>query len=252
MSRKLTATDYERIYQAGKARAKIERKLLMLLFEGFSSIAIDKYNYDLVSLLNRKCSLKTYARLAGADTNQEYIESSHEIKKYFRALLVLDKLVLRGLVERKINFVSSHSPEDGFKNLEGELQATEARSIFWLARGLHKPFSQSFKYNDHLIGPNMPPDEKFTLAEVEYHLTNKGFDVALKFQEHLDNEAQFNQQKKLTEEAVKASKSSASTAKYALWAAGFIALGSLGNLAFLIGEHFFEVRSHCTSQISPP
>ena len=78
----------------------------------------------------------------------------------------------------------------------------------------------------------------FMLEYIEYQLTTKGFDVALKFQEHNDQWMRFSQQTTLPDKAVQASSSSAKTARIALWAAGAIALGSLGNLMFSTLKHF--------------
>lgn len=237
MKERLNNIQQEQVLNAGLKRAETERALLSFLFNGFSNIVLDKSNYHLVCLMDELFELESYAQMTGELVDHNYTESSLEIQKYSHVLIALNGLHARSLIERKIYFSKDHMPEDGFCDLEGKLDDVDAYSNFWLARGLHIPQSQSFMYPEHLRTPQSHPTT-FILEQIEFQLTTKGFDVALKLQEHKDNEARFNRQKELTEAAVKASQSSAKTARIALWAASFIAIGSIGNL-------FFSIYKYC-------
>ncbi|WP_158965368.1 hypothetical protein [Paraglaciecola sp. L3A3] len=67
-----------------------------------------------------------------------------------------------------------------------------------------------------------------------YKLSSKGLDVVLRLFEHEDQEKRNDQQTLISERTSKASISSARTARRALFAAAFIAVGSIGNLVFTI------------------
>lgn len=223
----------------GRKRAECKRKLLLLMFNGFSNFRIEQNKYSCVYLIEEYCSLEDYTDLARADLDPEYLTLTGEAKKYFNVMVALDSLVLNGLVERRIWFSNDFSPEDGYSNLDGKLEGTAAQYTSWLARGffVSNDKEKSFSYPDYMGTQDEYPTT-FILEYIEYQLTIKGFDVALKFQEHNDHEKRFLQQTALTDKAVQASTSSAKTARIALWAAGAIALGSLGNLAFSLLKHF--------------
>lgn len=224
---------------AGQQRAVCEHKLLLLMFDGFSHLHIDPDKYDYICMLNEHCGLDKYTHLIRADLDQDYSSLTPEGKAYFHVLAALDSLVLNGLAERKIWFSNDHSPEDGFSNLDGKLSGTQAQDRSWLAHGLLVSDTQekSFQLPEYMRGENAYPTI-YTLEYIEYQLTTKGFDVALKFQEHNDQEQRFILQAELTDKAVQASASSAKTARIALWAAATIALGSVGNLVFSLLTHF--------------
>jgi hypothetical protein len=235
--RKFSKDELNSYKQAGQKRAECERNLLLLMFDGFSNLRMDKDKYSYACLINEHCLLEDYT-LIGADLDPDYSSLTAEGKTYFHVLVALDSLVLNGLVERKILFSSDYSPEDGYVNLDDKLDGTDAQYRSWLARSLMVGIkNKSFSYPHYLLSANEYP-ATYTLEYIEYQLITKGFDVALKFQEHNDQKARFSQQTELTDKAVRASTSSAKTAQIALFAAGAIAIGSLGNLVFSFLKHF--------------
>lgn len=240
--RKYSKDELDAYMQAGKKRAESERKLLLLMFDGFSNLRVESDKYSHICLIEENCSLEDYTNIIRADLDPYYSVLTSETKKYFHVMAALDSLVLNGLVERRVWFSNDFAPEDGYCNLDGKLEGTEAQHESWLARGLIVPDKKekSFCYPEYMRSKNDYPTN-FMLEYIEYQLTTKGFDVALKFQEHNDQERRFSQQTALTDKAVQASSSSAKTARIALWAAGAIALGSLGNLIFSTLKHFSDL-----------
>ncbi len=160
-------------------------------------------------------------------------------------MLALDSLVIRGLVEREVLFHHHIFPDRDSMNLDGKLRGTSAQCLTWLARALSTVDGgeRTFAYLKEDWSDQGFPEE-YTLEHVTYTLTVKGYDVALKIQEHVDQAERFQSQLAIST-AQKALSTTANatgrklagiattssvTAKRALWAAGFIALGSVGNL----------------------
>jgi len=224
---------YEELQKNGKLKAEIERKLLMLMFNGFSSFKVLNKDTSEILALREICKLSDYTKIAIKYNDSGYRKLSEEAKRCFDAQLALDALENRGLLEIKAFFTDEFSPEDGPIHLEQSfLRETDAWTLSWFSNALitDKTKERTLYIDD----TESSPPRELSFDYLAYSLTSKGYDVALKFQEHEDAEKRYEQQKGITEKSASAASSSSKTAKRALWAATFIAVGSIGNLALNI------------------
>ena len=224
----------EELCLEGKRRSIIEKKLLSILFNGFANLTFRSYENQIL-MLNELCELNEYTVLSRGEEDDGYTELTDKSRFCFNVLIALDALVERELVGRKILFTNDNCPENGPIDMEGRLDVTPAYYRSWFARALivEDRKERTFCYPEHELGENEQP---FSLEfeYIQYQLTTKGYDVALKFQEHEDNESRNKQQRAISTSAAKASVSSAKTASLALFAASFIAIGSIGHLLLSI------------------
>lgn len=224
---------------AGVQRALCERDLLSLMFNGFSVISLDKNKYDYVCMIESVCRLDKYTNLIRADLDSGYSTLTNETKKYFHLMAGLDALVSNGLVKKDMWFSDDFSPEDGFKNLANKVDYTAASSVSWLARALVTSDNKDRSFvDDRERQQNDYPPIKYQLENIEYMLTTKGYDVAMKFIEHSDQEKRFNLQSVISEKSASAATSSAKTARYAIFAAFTIAFGSITNIVMTLMIHY--------------
>lgn len=237
----MSITKVELLSQEGQRRAQIERKLLSVLFNGFSNIELIDFDTQTISMLYELCDLAEYNRLARGEEEEGFTSLTDNAKVCFCVLKALDALVDRDLVERKLLFTPSDNPEDGPIDMTSKMDITP---IYWrsnranyLALSRHKV--RGFDYPEEFIGPNAQPFY-CSFDYIQYRLTTKGYDVALKFQEHEDQEKRYEQTKELSSEATNANVSSSRTANLAVGVAIFIALGSVGNLVLSAYSKFWQ------------
>lgn len=221
--------DAEKLKLEGAKRAKVEQKLLKLLFSGFSTLKF--LNKDTVEILALRelCELNEYTSVALKHNDYGYKSLSDKAKECFDVLLALQGLERRGLVEREVHFTDEDNPEDGPIALSySTLNTTKAWSLSWFAQVLttndERELFITFDETDS------SPPRRLSFEHMQYQLTSKGYDVALRFQEHEDAEKRYIQQQALATKATNAANSSSKTAKRALLAAAAIAIGSIGNL----------------------
>tara|TARA_R110001583_G_scaffold39399_6_gene126245 strand:- start:2301 stop:3023 length:723 start_codon:yes stop_codon:yes gene_type:complete len=220
----------EQLKLEGAKRARIEQSLLKLLFNGFASLKFLNSDTDEILALRELCELNQYTSIALKHNDYGYKNLSEKAKECFDVLLALTGLEKRGLIERETHFTNEDIPEDDPIELSYKtLRLTNAWTLSWFAEALitneEKESFITFDQTD-----NSPP-RRFFFEYLQYQLTSKGYDVALKFQEHEDAEKRYVQQQELATKAANSANSSSKTAKRALFAAAAIALGSIGNLA---------------------
>ncbi len=219
----------EQLKLEGNKRASIEQNLLKLLFNGFASLKFLNDDTDEILALRELCDLNQYTSVALKHNDDGYNELSEKAKKCFDVLLALIGLEKRGLIEREAHFTNEDIPEDGPIVLSYKtLKLTKAWTLSWFAQAL-----VTNDLNERRITideADSCPHRYFNFDYLQYQLTSKGYDVALKFQEHEDAEKRYVQQQELATKATNAANSSSKTAKRALLAAAAIAIGSIGNL----------------------
>lgn len=230
----------ENLRLEGIKRALVEKKLLSLLFNGFANLTFKNCEFETISMLNEICNLNEYTVLPSEEDDPGYAALTDNGELCFNALTALDALATRGLVGRKIFFSHDNNPEDGPIDMDGRLDTTPAYARSWLARALSVSGTQerSFQYPEQ---EQAHEPFRCEFECIQYQLSTKGYDVALTFQEHDDQEKRNSQQRSISESAAQASVSSARTASIALYAAIFIAFGSVGHLLLSV---FLEYSKH--------
>jgi hypothetical protein len=221
--------EVEKLKHEGAKRASIEQELLKLLFNGFASLTF--LNKDTVEILALRelCKLNEYTSVALKHNDYGYRNLSAKAKECFDVLLALKGLENRGLIEREAHFTDEDNPEDGPIQLTYKtLNTTKAWSLSWFAQALTTNDEKELFIN--FDETDSSPPRRLDFEYLQYQLTSKGYDVALRFQEHEDAENRYNQQQVLATKATNAADSSSKTARLALLAASAIAIGSLGNL----------------------
>lgn len=230
------AKSLEQLEQFGRTDVARENALLRFMFHVSPTLHFDdkERNFRLAQQLHRKCDLKLY-RAPDTTCDTGYSTSTEFHDMFHQVLSPLDALVDRGLVyfeyyilfdnevlvpDREVRVLTPDTKDwkiDYQQRLDGVTQAAANSEI-----------------------ANIGENELYTLWFVgaKYSLTTKGYDVALKFQEHEDEAKRFNQQTEIVVRSAKSAASSAKTARIALWAAGAIAAGSLGNLIFNLITHW--------------
>lgn len=206
----------------GEKRVESERALLSLMFNGFGVMTLSGENNDFehVCMIESECSLEEYTHMVKANAHPSYSKLSNEAKKYFHAIIALNTLTKQGLTERHVWCFHSESDEHINSNIDIE------KHIELLSHDLTLPYHQR-EFHEYLY---QNPTVSYRLVYITYTLTNKGYDVALKFLEHSNQEKRFTQQSDIAIEAKKASVSSAKTARRAIYAATAIALASIANV----------------------
>jgi len=242
---KSTEQEFEGIRKNGMRRVSCENRLLSLMLNGFSHIEINKDTHDILSLFNIDCGMDEYAKAINAEMSEGYSTLKDAGRLYFHNMAALDSLVMRGLVEREILFLDEDSPEDGWSDLNGRLEGASPQHLSWLARALCSSNSKekSFQYPFWMIAKDEAPTT-YELGKVSYLLTTKGYDVALKLQEHSDQEKRFIEQQTLTQQSVKIAASSRKIARTAVCVAVFIAAGSIGNLTLNFWSSVSDNKEH--------
>lgn len=219
----------------GAQRALCERKILSLMFNGFSVITLTKDQYDDVCMIEMECSLEKYTKMTHADTDKKYSTLTVKEKKYFHLMVALDSLLKNGLVKKEIWADYDHPVLNEPKDLAGSVSRTIAGSNSWLAHGLltEKYVEKQFKIDYISDDPTT-----YTLESIVYKMTKTGYDVAIRFMEHDDQATRFEQQSEISTLAAEASSSSAKTAGKAIWAAAAIAIASFLNILVTLMVHF--------------
>ena len=219
----------EQLKLEGIKRASIEQDLLKLLFNGFASLKFLNNDTNEILALRELCELNQYTSVALKHSDNGYRNLSEKAKECFDVLLALKGLEKRGLIEREAHFTNEDIPEDGPIKLSYKtLGLTDAWTLSWFARALITSEDKE-RFITFDQDESSPPRRLF-FEYLQYQLTSKGYDVALKFQEHEDAEKRYVQQQELATKAANAANSSSKTAKRALMAAAAIAIGSIGNL----------------------
>lgn len=215
----------------GIRRVGNERALLRLMFEGFTEITLsnDQYDFEHVCMIESECSLEEYTNMIKADSSSGYSELTSNAKKYFHLITALNTLTKQELTERHIWFLHDETSEN--VNLDIEIEKNIKEFSQELTLPYNKRICRKYVTNN--------PTESYKLMYITYSLTNKGYDVALKFLEHSDQEKRFNQQSEIATEAKNASISSAKTAKRAIWAATAIAFASIANAFIAIYNQIY-------------
>lgn len=127
------------------------------------------------------------------------------------------------------------SPVEGWTDYSDEkLDGTDAGNLAWLSRALSSAKNSHFQYPEYLKSIDGPP-VVYSVDRIVYSLTPKGYEIALKQQEHTDQNQRFLQQQELNKQSLAISKSSALTAKIALFVGSAIAISSALNVYF---SHF--------------
>lgn len=228
--RKYSPEEMEMHKNAGVQRALCEHDLLLLMFNGFSVITLTKDRYDEVCMIETECSLKKYMNMTPSNTDMNYHTLTVKERKYFNLMVVLDSLETKGLVKKEIWVDDDHYINYELKDVANSVTYSVAGKNSWLAHELmaEEHAKEKFKIEDMSTEPTM-----YALRYIVYKLTKTGYEVAIRFMEHDDQNKRAAEQRKLSKSAVNAANSSAQTAKCAICAicaAIFIAIGSIGNL----------------------
>lgn len=221
----------EQYIQTGSDRAKIENKMLMLMFNGFSTIYLQPANNDTNELclsLGQLIDFSDYLMPENVYNEVDFTVMSDEAKSVYFVIEVLDSLVARRLASRKIFFTSDFDPSGGPQIMNQEqLNKTQACSNRFLANAV----TSCDVHKMHVTFEEEGGDLKYYFEYIEYQLETKGYDVALSMQHHADSE-------RATKAAREVAQSSVKTAKTAVVVAVFIAVGSIGNLVFQLLEKY--------------
>ncbi len=243
---KMTDEYLNRLAIAGKQRSQQENALLRHMFEASPVIRFDNTSasYEAICVAYHSSQLQNYERHSALEIDKDYVGSTEKVKMYCNCVTALEMLVIRGVVTKSVMKTNNEAPEDGQSELPDDIAyRCGLNNPVTLGRSLFQLLSQKQAFRGSTVDePGLADDPLYMfnidLESAEYALTNKGYDVALTLQEHRVQEERFQFQETTTEKAIEISASSSKTAKRALWAATFIAIGSLGNLALTLYKTF--------------
>lgn len=230
--------------EIGEKKVECENQLLSLMLRGHNTIELTQSSHQFTEFFNQQCDLQKYVTASRLITlpcsceNPQYKELSIKEQFFYNTMLALDGLVIRKLVEREIMFVGDVFPETGYRNLENKLDGTDGQYLTWLARALYTDDQKlrAFEYPEYQRAEHEQP-ESFRLEKITYTLSTKGYDVALKLQQHED-QVKFStlqtevsrKQVSISNQQIRVSSRALSVSIVAVIAASFIAIGSIGNL----------------------
>ena len=233
---KYTQEFFNELATKGSTNVKCQNALLLFLFHHFPQLELKAApdSYDLFRCIYYRCNAENY------ELNSNDFTTNADIKaQYIRFFSIINALYERGLVERYVqlrHYLSS--PKNLYHRVR--LLSGEIGDSDWDRRRLCKfdvDYLSDVMAREFLEGKVACVDNNDSIYfdSVEIVLTPKGYDVALTFQEHQDQEKRFSKQQDISESASKSARSSATTARIALFAAFLVAAGSLGNLAYNLG-----------------
>lgn len=227
----------------GNNRVSKENRVLQLMFDGFRVIEFNKIHTDLANIIYLHCELDSYTEGIEHVYGPNLMAFSNDLKIVCNCILAFDSLWKRDLVDREVFILHSDKllPVSKDSSLETYFEIVNPIKLAdYIMNGTSGEVDKSFTSKNGIL-----ETKNLTVDNITYKINSKGYDVALKLQEHKDQKERFEQQNILTQHAVKASQSSADSAKRsrkiatrALWIVSFVALGSIGNLVFRILMHF--------------
>jgi hypothetical protein len=238
--------------EAGNEEALSIKNILLLMLNGYSKIKLSSRYPKTSNLITKACFINDQIDTDEWLDDHVYGDLTGEGKEIFRLLKLFDVLSDLGFVDRYIWFSNEDSPEDGCIDMSGKLDNTPAYCTSWIARAILCKDEKLRSYIEDRDSNYDGLPRSVTFELIVYQLNAKGYDIALKYQEHEDNAARFKQQSGITTLASKASQSSAITARYALIAGVAIAIGSLGNLSVNLWERYMDSKSSISFQIEKP
>ena len=217
-----------------------QNSVLMALYELCPRLEIipTSESYDQFRTFYEHCSLKDYTL---PSRSQDFCTISTLHDQYQAFFSIIQTLKTHGLVECLTEL--THTLQDERGNTEQH---------YMLIGGDSGPHHNDVMSNQfYNVSPSFIAGFLETEFSKRYHiwiddvegllyektcitLTEKGYDVAIKLIEHRDANTRHNAQQAIMERSSQAARSSARTAKSALFAASFIAFGSIGNLAITI------------------
>ena len=227
--------DAEALEQLGQANVDRENKLLRFMFKVSPALLFDEHerNFRLAQQLHYRCGLEAYRPLL-TTTDTGYSTSTEFHDMYHQVLSALEALVDRALVRYEYYIQFEDQLLADTRKTKILTPESENWGIDYQARldGVTQAAANS---NLPLIGEAEHCTLRFIGAR--YTLTPKGYDVAVTFQEHEDQAQRFQQQQEITNNSAQSAAASAKTARRALWAASFIAAGSIGNFVLALLKH---------------
>ena len=223
-----------------------QNAVLIALYELFPHLKLypSSASYDQFRCLFEHCKLVRYTFL---DRNSDHCSDTNLHDQYFAFFNILNTLHDHGLVNRTVyatRYVPGDPQQEGYYTIF-DLNSGPPPIPEYIDHSRFYNFEASYVAGFLVAEFNkkhhewIDSQEHLFFDHIDIALTEKGYDVAIKLIEHQDTRQRHLDQQAIMERSSQAAKSSARTARIALWVAGFIAFGSVGSLATKLWLGFF-------------